>query len=60
MGIDVPVTEASGLCIAVIHRLNDDDDKLVVIASGVEPTDSEIATAVAFQEREGEYEIRRK
>ena len=60
IGIDVPVTELSGVCIAVIHRLNDDDDKLVVVTPGVDPTYSEIAAAVAFQEREGEYEIRRQ
>jgi inorganic pyrophosphatase len=31
LGIDKPVKKAQGKCIAIIHRLNDDDDKLVVV-----------------------------
>jgi len=45
-----PLKEADGICIAIVHRINDDDDKLVVVPEGVELTDEEIAKQVAFQE----------
>lgn len=48
-----------GICVAVIHRRNDDDDKLVVVPEGYDLTDDQILTAVAFQERPGCHELRR-
>ena len=51
LGVEEPCTEATGRCIAIVHRLNDDDDKLVVVPDGVELSDGEIARAVSFQER---------
>jgi inorganic pyrophosphatase len=36
---------------AVIHRRDDDDDKLVVLPEGVTLDDAEIRAAVDFQER---------
>ena len=42
----------SGKCIAVIHRLNDDDDKLVVVTKDGEGiTDDEIIKLTFFQEK---------
>jgi inorganic pyrophosphatase len=29
LGVDKPLEKATGVCIAVVHRLDDDDDKLV-------------------------------
>jgi inorganic pyrophosphatase len=53
-----PVEEADGVCIAIIHRLFDDDDKLVVVdPADTELSDAEIHRRVAFQERPGHYEI---
>ncbi len=31
LGVDQPITETKGVCIAVIHRTDDDDDKLIVV-----------------------------
>ena len=59
IGIDMPVKESTGTCIAVIHRFGDDDDKLVVTTTDVAISDAEITSAVAFQEISGAYEIRR-
>ncbi len=49
LGIEGPVECATGVCIAVVHRY--DDDKLVVVPPGVTLTDAKIMGAVAFQER---------
>jgi inorganic pyrophosphatase len=52
LGVDTPLEKFSGKCIAVIHRLNDDDDKLVVVAKDSEEmTDDEIIKLTLFQEK---------
>ena len=52
LGVDKPLEKFSGKCIAVIHRLNDDDDKLVVVPeSSKEMTDDEIIKLTLFQEK---------
>jgi inorganic pyrophosphatase len=51
MGVTTPLAEFTGRCIAVIHRLNDDDDKLVLAVDGKEFTDNEIHAATEFQEK---------
>lgn len=51
LGVDEPLEEATGTCIAIVHRENDDDDKLVVVPEGVEMTDEEIMELVNFQEK---------
>jgi len=40
-----------GRCIAVVHRLDDDDDKLVVVPDGTQLSDAEIGQLTQFQER---------
>lgn len=57
LGVDEPITEFIGKCIAVIHRLNDDDDKLIVVPEGKEFTDEEIKKLTHFQEQYFESEI---
>ncbi len=52
-----PLKEAEGVCIAIIHRLYDDDDKLVLGEEGKEYTNEEIEKAVGFRERFFEHEI---
>ena len=60
LGVSRPLHTAEGKCIAIIHRLNDDDDKLVVVPeTHIDLTDSEIAKAVNFQEQWFDGEIRR-
>lgn len=45
-----PLEEADGVCIAIVHRINDDDDKLIVVLEGTQLTDEEILKQVSFQE----------
>lgn len=47
----------SGRCIAILHRTNDDDDKLIVCADGKEFSDEEIREATYFQEQWFKSEI---
>lgn len=46
-----PLAEFTGRCIAVIHRLDDDDDKLVLVRDGKMYTDEQIGALTEFQER---------
>ena len=58
LGVSRPLHAAEGRCIAIIHRLNDDDDKLVVVPkTQMDLTDSEITQAVNFQEQWFDCEI---
>lgn len=57
LGITKPVTEFTGICIAVIHRTNDDDDKLIVVPEGVEMSDDKIESLTKFQEKWFEHTI---
>jgi inorganic pyrophosphatase len=57
LGIEGPVEEFTGTCIALIHRFKDEDDKVVVVPEGVTMTDEEIRQAVHFQEQYFESEI---
>ena len=60
IGPTMPLDEFTGRCIAVIHRTNDDDDKLIVVPNGTTLTDSEIDAITDFQERWYTHEIIRK
>ena len=61
LGVDQPLVTAKGKCIAIIHRLQNDDDKLVVVPREKESlTDDEITQATHFQEQWFEHEIIRK
>ena len=51
LGVDVPLTTFSGQAVAITHRADDDDDKLVVVHKGLVLTDAQIMDAVAFQEQ---------
>lgn len=51
LGVDMPLEKFRGICIGVIHRENDDDDKLIVVPDGASFTDEEILSAVDFQEQ---------
>jgi len=60
LGIDEPIKKAMGICIAVIHRTDDDDDKLVVVPEGIEISDEEINKLTHFQEQWFKHVILRK
>lgn len=51
IGADGPLSTFAGRCVAVIHRLDDDDDKLVLVPDGHACSDEEIRLRTAFQER---------
>ena len=57
LGLNEPIDEFCGKCIAVIHRLNDDDDKLIVVPEGIQLTDTQIREMTNFQEQYFEGEI---
>ena len=57
LGIDLPVEDFEGKCIAVINRTNDDDDKLIVVPGNKEFSDEEIRKLTNFQEKYFESEI---
>lgn len=57
LGKSEPLQDFKGKCIAVIHRINDNDDKLVVVPEGQNSTDKEIKEQTHFQEQYFESEI---
>ncbi len=60
LGIEEPVSEGEGTVIAIIHRTDDDDDKLVVVPFETEMSDDEIKEKVDFQEKWFDYIIIRR
>ena len=60
LGVFEPVNEFKGKCIAIIHRTNDNDDKLVVVPDGKNYSDDQIDALTEFQERFFEHKIIRK
>lgn len=57
LGVFEPVDEFSGKCIAVIHRTNDNDDKLIVVPEDKNYSDDAINALIEFQERFFEHII---
>ena len=55
--VDKPLDKFTGRVVAIIHRINDDDDKLVVIPDGQTIADEEIETLTHFQEQWFKHEI---
>ncbi|MBQ4584743.1 MAG: inorganic pyrophosphatase [Clostridia bacterium] len=57
LGVDVPIEEFEGQVIAIIHRIDDIEDKWVVAPLGVTFTKEEILEKVNFQEKFFKTEI---
>lgn len=57
MGEHKPLETFEGRVVAIIHRLNDDDDKLVVMKDGRNYTDDQIRALTEFQEQWFKFEI---
>ena len=57
LGINKPIQNFEGKCIAVIHRTNDNDDKLIIVPEGINYTNEEIRKLTNFQEQYFESEI---
>jgi inorganic pyrophosphatase len=51
LGVFDPLEEFTGRCLAIVHRLDDDDDKLIVVPEGRSYSDEQIQVLVEFQER---------
>jgi len=51
LGQHTPLEKFVGEVIAIIHRTNDDDDKLIVVENGKNYTDDQIRALTEFQER---------
>lgn len=51
LNITQPLSHFTGLCIAVMHRLDDNDDKLVLVPPGHMATDEQIRAQTWFQEQ---------
>lgn len=59
LGIHEPLDTFEGKVIAIIHRLNDNDDKLVVVPESKNYTDDQIRALTEFQEAYFKSEIYR-
>lgn len=57
LGVDEPIAEFVGVVVAIVHRNNDIEQKLVVAPPGSFFTNAEIGEAVAFQEEHFDHEI---
>ena len=57
LGVKEPLCEFTGRVVAVIHRLNDAEDKWVVAPENISFTADEIWELVKFQEQYFEVEI---
>lgn len=60
LGVYEPVESFTGKCIAIIHRINENDDKLIVVPENRYFSDRDIRLLTDFQERFYKSEIIRK
>ena len=58
LGVNEPIKEFTGKVIAVIHRFDDVEEKLIVVPNDASLTKEEIMRQVDFQERFFKIEIR--
>ena len=59
LGTDQSLQKVKGVVKAIVHRVEDDDDKLVVMPKDVSMTDDEIDRSIHFQERWFKHQILR-
>ena len=57
LGINEPLSEFQGKLIAIVHRINDNEDKWVVAPCDMSFSKEEIENALHFQEQYFESEI---
>ena len=51
LGVFEPIEEFNGRCIAVINRINDNDDKLIIVPENKNYSNEQIEALTEFQER---------
>jgi inorganic pyrophosphatase len=59
LGVDEPLEQFTGVCVAVLHRLDDDDEKLIVVPRGTALSDQEIRAQTRFVEQYFKSELLR-
>lgn len=57
LGVDQPIKEFTGQVIAIVHRLNDVEDKWIVVPTDLTLTKDQIEEMIYFQEQYFEHEI---
>lgn len=57
LGVDKPIARFVGRVIAIVHRWDDCEDKLVAVPDGMPLTEPEIEAAIGFQEQYFLHEI---
>lgn len=57
LGWDKPMAAVRGKAVAIVHRLDDDDDKLVVVAPGFAFDKDIIGQKIIFQEKYFRHEL---
>lgn len=57
LGINEPIKEFTGICIAIAHRKDNDDDKLIVVPKGINIENDKIMELINFQEKWFDTEI---
>lgn len=51
LGVDKPLKEFEGVILAILHRINDVEDKWIVVPEGIIFSQEEIIKQVEFQEK---------
>lgn len=59
LGVFEPIEKFEGKCIAVIRRINEDDDKLIIVPEDKNYSNEQIRALTEFQERYFESKIMR-
>lgn len=59
LGVGEPLRRFRGECIAIVRRVDDAEDKLIVVPIGMRLTAEEITHAIAFQEQFFQSELLR-
>ncbi len=59
LGVFEPLETFTGECIAIVHRTNDNDDKLIIVPENKRYSDEAIEALTEFQERFFEHTILR-
>lgn len=55
LGVFEPLEKFTGKCIAIVHRTNDSDDKLIITPENKNYSDEQIEALIEFQERYFEH-----
>jgi len=51
LGINIPIKEFRGKCIAITHRINEDDDKLIIVPKDKKYSIAQIEELIYFSEQ---------